>query len=121
MNLAIPLAAGPKSAVQASKSVLVVEDEDIVRRVVARRLKACTYNVLEAACGPEALALVEHHKGPLDLVITDVIMPKMNGRELVEALRNRYPNVSVLFMSGYPRDIIASQGLLTPGIHFIEK
>lgn len=102
-------------------TVLVVEDEAIVRRVVVRRLRNFGFTVLEASSGKEALDLLSNLQNPLDLIITDVIMPEMNGRDLVNKIRLQRPGVAVLYMSGYPHDVIADRGILEEGINFIEK
>jgi two-component system, cell cycle sensor histidine kinase and response regulator CckA len=101
--------------------VLVIEDEDIVRRVVVKRLKHAGYRVLEARDGKSALEIVAQKGLEIELVVTDVVMPEMNGREVVTKIHALYPNIVVLYMSGYPEEIIAHKGILEPGINFIEK
>jgi two-component system, cell cycle sensor histidine kinase and response regulator CckA len=103
------------------ETVLIIEDEAIVRKVVVKRLRSAGYEVLEASGGKKALELLDTHGPSIKLVITDVVMPEMNGREVVERIRQSYPSVSVLYMSGYPEEIIARRGTLEPGINFIEK
>jgi two-component system cell cycle sensor histidine kinase/response regulator CckA len=87
------------------ETVLVVEDESMVRQLAVRGLKGLGYQVLEARNGDEALSVVEKLEGPLHLVLTDVIMPRMGGPELVENLRHKLPGLRVLYMSGYTEDI----------------
>jgi two-component system cell cycle sensor histidine kinase/response regulator CckA len=103
------------------KTVLVVEDEDVVRRVVVNRLRKAGYQVLEAADGKKALEMVDQQTPVLDLVVTDVIMPLMNGRQMAAELHKRLPGLTVLYMSGYPQDVIAHHGILEPGINFLDK
>jgi PAS domain S-box-containing protein len=110
----------PDAGHQSHGTILVAEDEDIVRKVVSQRLIRAGYRVLQASNGEEALSLFEK-AGHVDLVLTDVVMPRLNGRELADRIHERSPKTKVLFMSGYPDDIIAHHGLLEPGIHFIEK
>ena len=69
----------------------------------------------------EAMGLAEEHAGKIHLLITDVIMPEMNGRELAERLQSLYPDLKCLFMSGYTADVIAHHGVLDEGVHFIQK
>jgi CheY-like chemotaxis protein len=104
-----------------SETILIVEDEDAVRDVIRRVLTARGYTVLEAAEGAEALAVATRHQAPIHLVLSDVVMPNMNGRELAERLRTVRPDTRVLFMSGYDDDAIARRGVLAPGVAFIEK
>lgn len=84
------------------ETILVVEDEDTVRRVTARLLNRLGYAVTTAASAEEALALLECRGAPFSLVLTDVVMPGLTGIELAEVLRAREPDVRILFMSGYP-------------------
>jgi signal transduction histidine kinase len=104
------------------ETILIAEDDHLVRRVVTNLLRKQGYKVLEAGGGPEALTLCEQHPYPIDLLVTDVVMPELNGRELADRIRAQQPHVGVLYMSGYPEeDIIAHQSVLEPGISFIEK
>ncbi|MBI1897023.1 MAG: PAS domain S-box protein [Acidobacteria bacterium] len=104
-----------------SETVLVVEDEDGVRKVMQEMLNQQGYTVLAAAGGPEALEMVEGYVGPLDLLITDVIMPRMSGRELADRVRGLRSNVKVLFVSGYTDTVISQHGILDPGVAFLQK
>jgi two-component system, cell cycle sensor histidine kinase and response regulator CckA len=101
--------------------VLIVEDEEAVRTVTARVLAAEGYEVLEAADGQQALTLMERRSGRVDLVITDVAMPILNGRELADLLRERRPDLPVLFMSGYTDDEMVRRGLIEPNKPFVGK
>jgi two-component system cell cycle sensor histidine kinase/response regulator CckA len=88
-------------------TVLLVEDEDAVRAVNARALAARGYTVLEAASGIEALAIVDERGGPIDLVVSDVVMPEMDGPTLLGELRKRRPDLKIVFVSGYAEDAFA--------------
>ena len=100
--------------------ILLVEDEDTVRTVARRILAQFGYTVHEARNGREALTLVRTLGGAIDLVITDMVMPQMDGRELMEALRRELPRLPVLFMSGYTEDDIVRRGA-APGTRFLPK
>ncbi len=106
-----------------SETILVVEDEAPVRTVTRQLLERNGYTVLEAPDGPTALALVDGKAGNrhIDLLLTDVIMPGMSGRELAAQLNARRPNVRVLFMSGYTDDAVVRHGMLEPGLAYLEK
>jgi two-component system cell cycle sensor histidine kinase/response regulator CckA len=104
------------------ETVLLVEDEPSVRHLAASVLEAQGYTVLRANNGQDALRLVRDHKGlPIRLVVTDVIMPRMGGRVMVDWLKTTYPDLKVLFTSGYTDDAIAQQGGLEPGVAFLAK
>jgi CheY-like chemotaxis protein len=102
-----------------SETVLLVEDEVSVRRVLHRTLEGAGYRVLEVGDAPGAIRRAE--EGPVDLLLTDVIIPGPSGRELHEALAAARPGPKVLFMSGYAEDVISSHGVLLPGIQFLQK
>jgi len=104
-----------------SETVLVVEDEEAVRKLVLRILGSAGYHVLAAATGTDALELCENHQGAIDLLLTDVVMPQMSGRELAQRLGVLLPGVKVLFMSGYTDNAIVHHGVLDAGTHFIGK
>jgi len=112
--------AGRTPATKAAR-VLVVEDEAMVRRFACRYLNQLGYETIEAANGAEALQLLSDKGGAVDLVLTDVVMPVMAGRELAERVRERYPDLPLLFMSGYTDDEIVRRGLLEPGAPFLQK
>ncbi len=101
--------------------VLVVEDEEGLRRLLQSFLTRLGYTVTVAANGGEALLLVEEKGLRPDLIVTDVVMPKMSGRELVRRLQRDHPEIRALYMSGYTESAIGRNGLLEPGIHFIQK
>jgi CheY-like chemotaxis protein len=101
--------------------VLVVEDQDEVRGLAAKVLKDYGYRVFEAADGAKALALVEGFSGLIDLLLTDVVLPGMNGRELAECIRKLIPAVKVLYTSGYSQNLIANRGVLYGDVAYIAK
>jgi DNA-binding response OmpR family regulator len=102
-------------------TVLVVEDDDQLRRLAHRALARDGYMVLEADRGSTALDIARRHKGRIDLLLTDVIMPDMNGRKLAETIRAARPETRVLYMSGYPDGAIATHGMLEAGIAYLAK
>jgi PAS domain S-box-containing protein len=104
-----------------TETILLVEDEDIVRRVAARALTKQGYNVLEAHHGNQALEIATKFEGSIDLLLTDVVMPGMNGRQLAEQLATSRTDLKILYMSGYTENIIVNRGILKAGISFIEK
>ena len=105
-----------------TETLLVVEDEPSVRHLAASMLEAQGYNVLHASNGQDALQVAHEHKGsPIRLVITDVIMPQMGGKVMAEWLKATYPDIKVLFTSGYTDDAIAHHGVLETGIEFLSK
>ena len=101
--------------VSGSETVLLVEDEDLVRKVVARILERAGYRVVVAGSGAEALALCEGVRTTIDALVTDVVMPGMGGNELAKYIAARYPDVKVLFMTGYTDDEILRKGILDQG------
>jgi two-component system, cell cycle sensor histidine kinase and response regulator CckA len=103
------------------ETVLVVEDDAIVRRLTVRSLIALGYTVLEAGDGKEALQVSQSHAGTIDLLLTDVIMPQMNGNRLAAELKAIRPDLAVLFTSGYTDDTIAHRGVLDDGVAFLQK
>jgi two-component system, cell cycle sensor histidine kinase and response regulator CckA len=111
----------PMAARGGSETILVIEDEDIVRNLASRGLRDHGYTVLEAKDGAEALRYIQQHPGAVDLVISDVVMPEMGGRELAQNLALFDPELSILFMSGYTGDDVVQRGLLDPGAPFQQK
>ena len=104
-----------------SETVLIVEDDDSVRKLARTSLKRNGYRILEAENGENALRVSEAHDGSIDLILTDVVMPKMSGKDLAELVEKIHPRVKVIFMSGYTNDAIVNHGILTRGVEFIEK
>jgi CheY-like chemotaxis protein len=105
----------------ATETVLVVEDETAVRKLVCEALEQLGYTVLEAKDGYEGLRVIEQYNAPIDLLLTDVIMPLMNGHELAMRLQSIRPAIKVLYMSGYTDDMLAFQGVAQAEIDFIHK
>jgi two-component system sensor histidine kinase EvgS len=103
------------------ETVLIVEDETSILELVQMVLERLGYHVLAASTPGKAMALAEEHGGAVDLLITDVVMPEMNGRELAETMQTHYPKLKVLFMSGYTANVIAHRGVLEEGVNFIQK
>lgn len=104
-----------------TEGVLVVEDEPAVLALVRDTLRGRGYRVLEARDGIEALLLVSHYSEPIDMVLTDIIMPQMGGRELAGHLKGRWPELKVMFMSGYTDDDVVRQVISASGIDFLQK
>ena len=98
-----------------------MEDEESVRRLIRLVLETQGYTVIAAESGAEALAQAADHVGNIDLLLTDVVMPGMNGRELVERFRRRWPLVHVLYMSGYTGDAVIRYGVETAADAFMQK
>lgn len=101
--------------------ILVVDDDPAVLQVACKILQRGGYDVLRAAGGHEALEVATEHEGAFDLLLTDIVMPAMNGRELSEALVARYPDIQVLYMSAYTEDEVVLDGLKTSDVNFISK
>jgi DNA-binding response OmpR family regulator len=110
-----------KQAAPGTARILVVEDEPTVREGVCRILRANGYVVHSAGDAQSCLELIDRQLPCFDLLITHVIMPKTNGKELHRRLAKRIPGVKLLYMSGCPEDVIASQGILDDGTNFIQK
>jgi two-component system, cell cycle sensor histidine kinase and response regulator CckA len=104
-----------------TESVLVVEDDPLVREVTARALRSGGYRVLMADGGADALLVASREGEMLRLVVTDVVMPGLDGKSLADELARRLPGVRVLFVSGYTRDVISHHGVLDSGIEFLQK
>ena len=111
----------PNAAAKPNEVVLVAEDERMVREIMARTLRECGYTVLEAADGKEALEVLEARAGQVSLVIADVVMPGLGGREMASRLAKHWPQVPVLFTSGYTGLDVVRRGLLEEGREFIQK
>ena len=115
----------PKKAVSdtivCNETIIVAEDEHLLRDLVCTVLGNQGYTVISAAGGEDCLKLVKEHEGPIHMLITDVIMPGLNGKELYESMTKLVPDLKVLFFSGYAADIIADQGVLNEGINFLKK
>jgi len=110
-----------EAPVAGSETVLLVEDEEIVRRLAAQALRSSGYTVLEAASGEEAIRLCEDFRGSLPLMVTDVIMPGMNGRILAERLRRTWPELKVLYVSGYTDNSLDLSANADTATAFLQK
>ncbi|HEX6188831.1 MAG TPA: PAS domain S-box protein [Pyrinomonadaceae bacterium] len=106
---------------QGTETILLVEDEEMLRKLARQTLKGYGYHILEASNGDEAIAVCNQYQGAIDLLLTDVIMPRLNGRELSNCLLQSRPKLRVLFMSGYTDDAIVHQGVLEESANFIQK
>ena len=109
------------SALGGSETILLVEDEESVRQLVRDTLATKGYNVIEAGNGEEGITAAALHKGNIDLIITDVVMPGLGGREMVKHLSQTYPGTKVLYLSGYTEDAILSEGSIESGTAFLQK
>ena len=109
------------AAIAGRETILLVEDEAPVRRLVFQILCEAGYAVRQAGHGREALEIASNSAEPIRLLITDVVMPHMNGRELADELARRFPQMKVLFISGYPGNAVEERGILEPGSHFLQK
>jgi len=108
-------------SLRGSETILVAEDEDGVRSLTREVLEKYGYTVLEAANGEEALKVAEQHEGHLDLLLSDVVMPRMGGPELAQALLAKRPSVKVLYMSGYTDHPMVRRGVVNAGVAFLQK
>jgi PAS domain S-box-containing protein len=129
-DIYLPRSAGPltatatvavESASRGSETILIVEDEAPLRSLARRFLEGAGYTVLDAENGDAALACLEHHAAPVDLVLTDLVMPGMGGRELAKRLSARFPKLKIVFTSGYTDEAILHQGPFDDGTHFLAK
>jgi two-component system cell cycle sensor histidine kinase/response regulator CckA len=116
-----PAAAASGPPARGRETILLVEDERNLRELTARLLTDLGYRVVTAAGPLEALALCEDPSGPIDLLLTDVVMPEMNGRQLADRVRAQRSATRVLFMSGYTQDAVAERGVSTAGMPFLAK
>jgi len=104
-----------------SETILLVEDEDVVRGLTKNILMQAGYNVLDAKGGEEAIRVCRAHAGPIDLLLTDVVMPEISGKEVADRLQELRPAIHVLFMSGYTDEAIVQHGVLDANVEFIQK
>jgi signal transduction histidine kinase len=116
-----PSKPGPDEAVGGTETVLLVEDEPAVRMVIAEQLESLGYRVLACGGGQEALTVAAGHEGPLHLLLTDVVMPDMDGRELATRLLETRTGLRVLYSSGYGEDVIARHGVVEEGVFLLQK
>jgi len=111
----------PDFTTQVTETVLVVEDDVSVRNITRKMLENLGYHVLVAENIDRSMEISSHYSGAIDLLLTDVIMPKTNGKELYEILRCDRPEIKVLFMSGYTGNVIDYHGILEKGFYFLQK
>jgi two-component system, cell cycle sensor histidine kinase and response regulator CckA len=104
-----------------TETILFVEDEQSVRELVCDYLSSAGYRVLQAGDGVEALEVAAAHSGPIHMLISDVVMPRMSGRDLATQLTAKRPDLKVLFISGYTDDTIVRHGVLDGGVAFLQK
>jgi PAS domain S-box-containing protein len=110
-----------KTVAKGSETVLLVEDEESILRLGKAVLEQFGYKVLPAGTPEQALVMAERYEGPIHLLVTDVVMPKMNGKELMERLKKLRPHIKVLFMSGYTGNVIVHRGILEDDVQFLQK
>jgi CheY-like chemotaxis protein len=103
------------------RSVLVVDDEEVVRILLARALTEANYHVIQATHGAAALALLEGESVPVDLVVCDLVMPALNGRDLARWAATHRPDLPILFISGYPLAYLEAHGMYDPAIPLLRK
>jgi CheY-like chemotaxis protein len=117
-----PAAPRPSSRVlKGTETVLLVEDQAEVRTVTRETLRRHGYTVIEAASGADALGVAREHPGPIQLVLTDVVMPGMSGRQMAAEISVQRPGIRVLYTSGYTDEVIVHHGVLEPGLAFVQK
>jgi CheY-like chemotaxis protein len=104
-----------------TETILLAEDEESIRRLTRLVLASLGYTVLNASDGQQAVTLASQHAGPIDLLVADVVMPRIGGRELAQQMRVRHPHVRILYISGYTGDSLTQQNLAGPGVGFLQK
>ena len=109
------------SMLYGNETILLAEDEPSVRGLAARVLRNQGYKILEAVNGSEALQIASKHKEQIHLLLTDIVMPQIGGKELYDQLKHLRPNLKVLFTSGYTENAIVHQGDLPHGVAFLQK
>jgi DNA-binding response OmpR family regulator len=111
----------PHTSHTGAETVIVVEDQEQLRTLVCRQLRSAGHTVLDARDGASAIRIASGHPGVIHLLVTDVVLPGMNGRELFDRLALERPGLKVLFMSGYAGDILSAQGVATEGLDLLQK
>ncbi|HWW09225.1 MAG TPA: PAS domain S-box protein [Candidatus Acidoferrales bacterium] len=120
-EVTVPDATRPSNGHHGGETILVVEDEALVLDVASRILTQHGYRVLAARNGAEALELIESHRGPIQLLLTDVVMPGLTGKDVAERVSTVRPEIRVLYMSGYSESVITSQGVIEKGVRLVSK
>jgi two-component system cell cycle sensor histidine kinase/response regulator CckA len=110
-----------KKVARGSETILLVEDDEMVRTLVRETLLREGYRILDAPGPIEAKKISEQHKGPIQMMITDVVMPKINGRDLADQLTSKRPDMRVLYMSGYTDNAVLNSGILEKEVAFLQK
>jgi CheY-like chemotaxis protein len=110
-----------KTLLRGTETILLMDDDASIRRMVVDTLEPLGYTLIEASCGEEALQLSKTTKETVDLVLSDVVMPGINGPQLITSLRKDRPGIKAVLMSGYPNHVAAHNGELEPGVAFINK
>jgi two-component system cell cycle sensor histidine kinase/response regulator CckA len=116
-----PVAAPARSVQRGTETILVVEDEEALRNLATRILRAAGYQVLAAGSADSAVQILQQHSGRVHLMFTDMVMPGIGGKELAAALAQAYPELKVLYTSGYTDDAVLREGVLNTSTHFIGK
>ena len=109
------------SGLGGSETVLIVEDDDSLRNLAEKTLRSYEYKILVAENGEDALRVCKKHDSQIDLMVTDVVMPRMGGKKLAKKLQSLYPEIKVIYMSGYTDNAIVHHGVLAPDLNFLEK
>ena len=117
----IELMSAETEPLRGSETILLVEDEEILRQLIKNALEMNGYKVLEARDSREAIMICEQYQEPIDLMLTDVVMPQMNGQALAHRLVQLRPELKVVYMSGYAEDVLFRHGVLDPKIAFLQK
>lgn len=104
-----------------ARTILLVEDDAQLRKLACMVLEREGYEVLVASGPGEAFAIARENSQPIDLILTDVVLPHMNGRDLVDCVRAARPEIKVVFMSGFGNDVIARHGVFDPSVEFLQK
>jgi CheY-like chemotaxis protein len=121
MEMKLSAAGGTENNLAGTETILLVEDNEQVRELAHAVLKNKGYTVLAAANGEKALETVSGHEGKIHMILTDVVMPGLNGKDLYLKVSKTHPGIKVLYMSGYTSNVIAHHGILEKGIQFIQK